>query len=91
MSPTLPGALGSGGSPSAPWRLNRSSLQTLAELRREDARVLLENGRFEAAYYLAGYAVECAFKACLAKRTQEYDFPGKAAASRECSCLVLWL
>ena len=29
------------------------------------------------AYYLAGYAVECALKACIAKRTKEHDFPDK--------------
>ena len=26
---------------------------------------------------MAGYAVECALKACIAKRTQEHDFPDK--------------
>ena len=29
----------------------------------------------EGAYYLAGYAVECALKACIAKRTRRYQFP----------------
>jgi len=33
--------------------------------------------RYEAAYYLAGYAVECALKACISKQTQKYDFPIK--------------
>jgi hypothetical protein len=28
---------------------------------------------------LAGYAVECALKACIAKRTQEHDFPEKGS------------
>ena len=31
----------------------------------------------DGAYYLAGYAVECALKACVAKRTREHDFPDK--------------
>ncbi len=30
------------------------------------------------AYYLVGYAVECAFKACIAKSTKQDDFPVKA-------------
>jgi hypothetical protein len=32
---------------------------------------------WDGAYYLAGYAVECAVKACIAKRTQRYEFPDK--------------
>ncbi|GAB4469550.1 MAG: hypothetical protein OHK0029_42210 [Armatimonadaceae bacterium] len=31
--------------------------------------------RFQGAYYLAGYVVECALKACIARRTQADDFP----------------
>jgi hypothetical protein len=33
----------------------------------------------EGAYYLAEYAIECAFKACIAKRTQQHDFPEKGS------------
>ena len=32
---------------------------------------------WDGAYYLAGYAVECALKACIAKATPRYDFPAK--------------
>jgi hypothetical protein len=38
--------------------------------------VLLDRKCYEGAY-LAGYAVECAFKACIARRTQAHDFPPK--------------
>jgi hypothetical protein len=31
----------------------------------------------DGAYYLAGYAVECALKACIAKLVKEHDFPDK--------------
>ena len=31
----------------------------------------------DGAYYLAGYAVECALKACIAKATVRHDFPDK--------------
>lgn len=37
---------------------------------------------YDGAYYLAGYAVECALKACIAKLTNQYDFPDKALAQR---------
>jgi HEPN domain-containing protein len=50
-------------------------LQALAEKRLKDAQVLYGNGRFDGAYYLAGYAVECALKACIAKKTKRHDFP----------------
>ena len=36
---------------------------------------------FPGAYYLAGYAVECALKACIAKQTNRYDFPNKRVAA----------
>ena len=57
--------------------MNRSELQKLARLRLKEARTLLERGRYEGAYYLGGYAVECALKACIAKKTRRYDFPDK--------------
>ena len=40
--------------------------------------MLLKAGQFSGAYYLAGYSVECALKACIAKQTARYDFPDKA-------------
>ena len=61
--------------------MNRTDLQTLVTLRLRDARVLLDNGCFEGAYYLAGYAVECALKACIAKQIKRYDFPDKKLVS----------
>ena len=33
--------------------------------------------RFNGAYYLAGYAIECALKARIAQNTRKYDFPDK--------------
>jgi hypothetical protein len=32
------------------------------------------------AYYISGYAIECALKACIARKTQQDDFPPKDAA-----------
>ena len=39
--------------------------------------MLLDAGRFSAAYYLLGYAIECGLKACVAKLIKEHDFPDK--------------
>lgn len=55
--------------------MNRREFQQLANLRRDDARALLREGRFGAAYYMMGYAIECALKACIAKQTKRHDFP----------------
>lgn len=57
--------------------MNRIDLQQIAETRLKESRVLLAAGCPDGAYYLAGYAVECALKACIAKRTLEHDFPDK--------------
>jgi HEPN domain len=57
--------------------VNRSDFQKLAEIRVQDAKVLLNAGRYDGAYYLAGYAVECALKACIAKQVKEFDFPDR--------------
>ncbi len=57
--------------------MNRTELQVLADLRLREAEVLLNNGCFEGAYYLVGYAVECGLKACIAKLIREHEFPDK--------------
>ncbi|MGE0883960.1 MAG: HEPN domain-containing protein [Blastocatellales bacterium] len=57
--------------------MNRSDLQKLAKLRVKEAKVLLDNKHYEGAYYLLGYAIECAFKACIAKQIRRYEFPDK--------------
>ena len=48
--------------------MNQADLQKLAEERILDAKNLLDGGRWEFAYYAAGYAVECALKSCLLAR-----------------------
>ena len=66
----------------ASLRLNRYALHKLAKRYAEDADILLQNGRWSSAYYLAGYAVECALKACIAKQFREHDFPDKQIVNR---------
>jgi HEPN domain-containing protein len=61
--------------------MNRADLQRVTRLRVQEAHTLLMDGRFPGAYYLMGYAVECALKACVAKQTRRYDFPDKKLAN----------
>jgi HEPN domain-containing protein len=57
--------------------MNRSEFQELADLRIDEAAVLLAQAKYDGAYYLAGYAVECGLKACIAKLTDRHEFPPK--------------
>lgn len=62
--------------------MNRSQLQRISNERRKEAAALLRAGLFPGAYYLAGYSIECALKACIAKQTRRYDFPSKQIAPK---------
>jgi HEPN domain-containing protein len=62
--------------------MNRTDLQQLAEVRIEEARLLFDAGKFDGAYYLAGYAVELGLKACVAKLTGLHDFYDPAVAKK---------
>lgn len=55
----------------------RNDFQRLALLRIKESKVLLREGFYNGSYYLSGYAVECALKACIAKKTRRYEFPDK--------------
>jgi hypothetical protein len=57
-------------------------LQQLADDRVADADALLQAGRWSAAFYLCGYAIECALKACIAKQINLHDFPDKTLVQR---------
>jgi HEPN domain-containing protein len=57
--------------------VNRKDLQELSNVRLKEAKALLGARLWDGSYYLAGYAVECALKACIAKQTQRYEFPDK--------------
>jgi HEPN domain-containing protein len=48
--------------------VNRSEWQRLAKARLHDAKTILSIRRWTAAYYLAGYAVECGLKSCVLAR-----------------------
>lgn len=48
--------------------MNQADLWGMAEQRILDAKALLEGGRWEFAYYVAGYAIECGLKSCILAR-----------------------
>jgi HEPN domain-containing protein len=60
--------------------VTRTDLQQLAEERIEEAKLLLGAAKYSGAYYLSGYAVEFALKACVAKLTNQHDFYDEAIA-----------
>ena len=62
--------------------MNRWDFQRLAEERRRDSDALLRAGQWSGAYYLAGYAIECGLKACIARLTNQHDYPDKELAQR---------
>jgi hypothetical protein len=62
--------------------VNRTDFQQLAEIRIGEAAALLAHQKWDGAFYLAGYAVECALKACIAKLTNQHDFPDKRFAEK---------
>lgn len=55
--------------------MTRNDFRKMARIRLTEATVLLKARKYDGAYYLAGYAVECALKACIAKKTNRHDFP----------------
>ena len=48
--------------------MNRDECQKLTQERIADVKALLAAKRWALAYYVAGYAVECALKACVLVR-----------------------
>ena len=57
--------------------ITRADLQKLADEKLSDARVLFNAKSWSNAYYLAGYAVELAIKACIAKSFKADTVPDK--------------
>jgi len=62
--------------------LDSIDLRNLADVRLKDAKLLLDNGQYGGAYYLAGYAVECTLQAVIAARTRPREFPDLALARK---------
>ncbi len=62
--------------------MTKADLQQLAEERIIDAKVLLDAGRWGCAFYVAGYAVECGLKACIANLFKLESFPEKTFSDK---------
>jgi HEPN domain-containing protein len=60
----------------------RALFQKLAQLRLDEAKVLLRGIQPSGAYYLAGYALECALKAIIAKQFRGDEIPDRALVNR---------
>jgi HEPN domain-containing protein len=58
--------------------ISRQILQQIAEEKAADASLLLSNGRFANAYYLAGFAIEIALKAVISRRFRADEYPDKS-------------
>ena len=56
----------------------RRDFQKLSEARLQDAIILYEHGRSSSSYYLAGYCVELALKACISRQFQSDEIPDKS-------------
>ena len=57
--------------------MNRSQLQEVSRLRQKEAAALIKAGCFAGAYYLLGFSIETALKACIARKVNRHDFPDK--------------
>lgn len=55
----------------------RTLFQRLAELRLNEAKLLVQHNNPSGAYYLAGYAIECALKAIIAGLFRANEIPDK--------------
>lgn len=60
--------------------MNKQDFESLVDIRLNEAKLLLDGGYFQGAYYLAGYALEAALKASICRQVRENDFPDKKLA-----------
>lgn len=57
--------------------ITKKEFEALAIEKLADAELLLKEKRWSSAYYLSGYAVECAFKVCITKAFKAETLPDK--------------
>lgn len=60
--------------------MTRHDFQQLARMHLRAAKALLDARHWPSAYHLAGFAIECGLKACVARRTRRHDFPPRETA-----------
>jgi HEPN domain-containing protein len=61
---------------------DRTFLQELAQLRLNEAKLLFRGKQWAGAYYIAGYAIECALKARLAGQFRQNEIPDRNLVNR---------
>jgi hypothetical protein len=61
-----------------------TDFQKLSEMRVREAKLLFDANEFDGAYYLAGYAVECALKACIIKKLMSSNVWPERKFSDDC-------
>jgi HEPN domain-containing protein len=66
----------------------RDEWKELVGIRMADAEVLVKDGSYDAAYYLAGYAVECALKARIVRILEGYFPPRQSLYTHSLKNLV---
>ena len=54
---------------------NKGAYKKLAHIRLDEAKLLFTQGYYCGAFYLAGYSIECALKAKIAKNLRKFDIP----------------
>lgn len=54
--------------------MNRADYRKIAKQRLKESEILLKNRKYSGSYHLSGYVIECALKACIAKRTKKGEF-----------------
>jgi hypothetical protein len=57
--------------------MTKQLLELLSIERLKESKILLDQGCFSGAYYLAGYSLECALKVCIAKKINAHEIPDK--------------
>jgi HEPN domain-containing protein len=61
---------------------DRKLLQEFAKFRLDEAKILARERQFSGAYYLAGYAIECALKARIAVLFRENEIPDRSLVNQ---------
>jgi hypothetical protein len=58
--------------------MTKQTLETLTNERLKECEALLNGKLYSGAYYLAGYSIEFALKACIAKQINQHQIPEKS-------------
>lgn len=62
--------------------MNRADLKKISQIRLNESKILLHKRQFSGSFYISGYIIECALKACIARKTKKGEFPDKDAVSQ---------